>query len=449
MKKRTAMLLLGAALSLSLFAGCGKSKEATEAANESEATEKEGTGETPPIELKNTEEEEEKEEPEEEPKGKVGILLPSDETDEKWTADAEILEGELNGDGYDVEICYAGGDTSLQVSQIQEFLAEEVSALIVAPSDPYGLEDVLSEAKEKTIPVFAYDTLIMNTDAVKYYVTFDLRKIGQMIGENIVKAKELDEARENHESYNIEFLMGSPDESHALFLYNGIMEVLQSYFDDGTLVSQSQKTSFEDTAVMRWSAGTAETKLGEILDGFYQNGEKLDILCTASDEFAYGALGVLEGREILPGSEEMPYITGLGSQAEVIKKVASEEIGFTVFLDRRTLAEDCSKMVLTYLGGEKPEVTDYEQYDNGRKIIGTYTCKGEVIDKDNYEILIDNGYYEEDEIQPEPTEELEPTATPAPSETPEPTVTSKQAEEPEVTEMPEPTKKPTLLKKAK
>mgnify|MGYP000380479769 FL=1 len=449
MKKRTAMLLLGAALSLSLFAGCGKSKEATEAANESEATEKEGTGETPPIELKNTEEEEEKEEPEEEPKGKVGILLPSDETDEKWTADAEILEGELNGDGYDVEICYAGGDTSLQVSQIQEFLAEEVSALIVAPSDPYGLEDVLSEAKEKTIPVFAYDTLIMNTDAVKYYVTFDLRKIGQMIGENIVKAKELDEARENHESYNIEFLMGSPDESHALFLYNGIMEVLQSYFDDGTLVSQSQKTSFEDTAVMRWSAGTAETKLGEILDGFYQNGEKLDILCTASDEFAYGALGVLEGREILPGSEEMPYITGLGSQAEVIKKVASEEIGFTVFLDRRTLAEDCSKMVLTYLGGEKPEVTDYEQYDNGRKIIGTYTCKGEVIDKDNYEILIDNGYYEEDEIQPEPTEEPEPTATPAPSETPEPTVTPKQAEEPEVTEMPEPTKKPTLLKKAK
>ena len=443
------MLLLGAALSLSLFAGCGKSKEATEAANESEATEKEGTGETPPIELKNTEEEEEKEEPEEEPKGKVGILLPSDETDEKWTADAEILEGELNGDGYDVEICYAGGDTSLQVSQIQEFLAEEVSALIVAPSDPYGLEDVLSEAKEKTIPVFAYDTLIMNTDAVKYYVTFDLRKIGQMIGENIVKAKELDEARENHESYNIEFLMGSPDESHALFLYNGIMEVLQSYFDDGTLVSQSQKTSFEDTAVMRWSAGTAETKLGEILDGFYQNGEKLDILCTASDEFAYGALGVLEGREILPGSEEMPYITGLGSQAEVIKKVASEEIGFTVFLDRRTLAEDCSKMVLTYLGGEKPEVTDYEQYDNGRKIIGTYTCKGEVIDKDNYEILIDNGYYEEDEIQPEPTEEPEPTATPAPSETPEPTVTPKQAEEPEVTEMPEPTKKPTLLKKAK
>lgn len=456
MKKRTAVLLLGLVFSISLFGGCGKSKEATEAANESEATEKEGTGETPPEDLKNTDEEEEKEQekPQEEPKGRVGVLLPSEETDEKWAEDAEVLKEELNADGYEAEICYAGEDTSLQVSQIQELLDEEVSALIIAPSDPYGLADVLSEAKEKSIPVFSYDTLIMNTDAVKYYVTFDMRKIGQMIGENIVKAKDLEKARENKESYNIEFLMGSPDESHALFLYNGIMEVLQSYFDDGTLVCQSQKTSFDDTAVMRWSAGTAEADLGEILDSFYESGETLDILCTASDDFAYGALGVLEGRDILPGSEEMPYITGLGSKAEVVKKVASEEIGFTVFLDRRTLAEDCAKMVLTYLGGEKPEVTDYEQYDNGKKIIGTYTCDGEVIDKDNYEMLIDNGYYTEEEIQPEPTVTEKPTVTEEPTETPDPTVTEEPTEAPgptaaeKPTETPEPTEKPTLLKRA-
>ena len=105
------------------------------------------------------------------------------------------------------------------------------------------------------------------------------------------------------------------------------------------------------------------------------------------------------------------------------------------------------KMVLTYLGGEKPEVTDYEQYDNGRKIIGTYTCKGEIIDKDNYEMLIDNGYYEEDEIQPEPT--VTPTMTEEPESTVTPTPTEEPTETAEPTEEPEPTKKPTLLKKAK
>ena len=39
--------------------------------------------------------------------------------------------------------------------------------------------------------------------------------------------KDLDAAREAGESYTIEFFMGSPDDNNALFLYNGIMEVLQ------------------------------------------------------------------------------------------------------------------------------------------------------------------------------------------------------------------------------
>mgnify|MGYP000491074812 CR=1 FL=1 len=41
-----------------------------------------------------------------------------------------------------------------------------------------------------------------------------------------------DAAREAGESYTIEFFMGSPDDNNALFLYNGIMEVLQEYLDD-------------------------------------------------------------------------------------------------------------------------------------------------------------------------------------------------------------------------
>ena len=40
------------------------------------------------------------------------------------------------------------------------------------------------------------------------------------------------------------------------------------------------------------------------------------------------------------------------------------------------LAKACkADMVDTYLKGDKPEVNDYEQYDNGKKIIGTYTCE--------------------------------------------------------------------------
>lgn len=53
--------------------------------------------------------------------------------------------------------------------------------------------------------------------------------------------QELDKVREAKESRTIEFFMGSLDDTQALFLYNGLMEVLQEYLDDGTLVCRSGK----------------------------------------------------------------------------------------------------------------------------------------------------------------------------------------------------------------
>ena len=82
------------------------------------------------------------------------------------------------------------------------------------------------------------------------------------------------------------------------------------------------------------------------------------------------------------------------------------------------------KMVDAILKGEKPEISDYEQYDNGTKIVGTVTSDIQLIDADNYQMLVDDGYYEENEIMPEAT------ATPTPTVTPEATVT----EEPDIDE---------------
>ena len=86
-------------------------------------------------------------------------------------------------------------------------------------------------------------------------------------------------------------------------------------------------------------------------------------------------------------------------------------------------------MVDTYLSGEKPEVTNYEQYDNGKKIIGTYTCDPEIIDKDNYQMLLDNGFYTEEEITPELTPTPLPTDTPVSEDTVKPKGTDLPQEE--------------------
>ena len=108
------------------------------------------------------------------------------------------------------------------------------------------------------------------------------------------------------------------------------------------------------------------------------------------------------------------------------------------------LADQCEEMVNVYLHGEDdPEVNDYEQYDNGIKIIGTYLCEPQLIDRDNYEILIDNGYYSEREVEPDPTETPIPE-TVTPSAAAEPTVVPTEAAK----ETPTPTEKAELTEKS-
>ena len=416
MKRKTVILLAGAFAFAAVFSGCGKNKEATEAANESVESE------DPEGKAKNSDDAEEEEKKEEEETAaadkKVGIFLPSSADDPRWSSDGETLQHALEDDGYDAEVFYAEESGDTQSSQISDILEDEkTSALIIAPADAYGLNDVLEKAYEKSIPVFSYDELIMDTDKVNYFVTFDTRKAGKMVADSIIKKMDLEKASEDKKTLSIEFLMGSPDDRAALFFYNGVMEKLQKYFDDGTLVCRSGKQSFDDTAVMRSGRNTAKNNLTEILTQYYTD-DTPDIICTGGDELALGVTDALEDAEYEAGSEDWPMITGCGCEAEAVTAVIEGKLTDSLFLDNRVLANDCASMVDTYLKGEKPEISDYEQYDNGTKIVGTVTSDIQLIDKDNYQMLVDDGYYDEDEIMPEVT------ATP----TAEPTVTEEPAE---------------------
>ncbi len=459
MKLNAAAALLGAALLFVTMAGCGGEGDAAEVVRESAKTEAEGQGEEATdgkesAEGKDESQDEETQEPLE--RKIVGVLFP--EENEQWKFDADVLSQALEEAGYTPRVEYAQGSPELQISQIEALLdinkentaaeaAEEqeepeeseepksiladsmeepeeqpvtemLEALVIAPADTYGLEEIVTRANDEKIPVFSYDGLIMGTDGVQYYVTFDRRKTGQQLGEAIVEAAELQKLREENQSRTIEFLMGSQDDVGALFLYNGLMEVLQEYLDDGTLVCRSQETSFDAAGTLRWSGDSAGARLEEILEEYYGDTKTPDILCTGFDGAAIAAGEILEGSGIVPDSEQWPLITGVGCEAEAVKDIAEGKMLCSIFMDRRVLAEQCAEMVDVLLKGDDPEINDYEQYDNGIKIIGTYVCETQLIDIDNYELLIDNGYYDAELVEPETTPA--PEATELPEETPVP-----------------------------
>ena len=326
----------------------------------------------------------------------VGILMPT-QSSERWINDGANMKSQLEEKGYNVELQYAEDDTAMQVSQLENYVGKGVDCLVIAAIDSGVLVNAEAQAKEAGIPIIAYDRLLMDTDAVSYYATFDNKGVGTVIANYIKEAKDLDAAREAGESYTIEFFMGSPDDNNALFLYNGIMEVLQEYLDDGTLVCKSGRTSFEDTCILRWSQETAQSNCENILTANYAD-EELDIACTAFDGFAYGVQAALEGAGYT--AENWPLVTGQDAEVMATKNIIAGSQTMSIYKDTRLLAEKAVTMVDAVLQGTEPEINDTEQYNNGVITVPTYMCTPVAVDQSNYkEILIDGGYYTEDQLQ--------------------------------------------------
>lgn len=326
----------------------------------------------------------------------VGILMPT-QSAERWINDGNNMKDLLEEKGYNVELQYAEDDTAQQVSQLENYVSKGVDCLVIAAVDSGVLVNAEAQAKEAGIPIIAYDRLLMDTDAVSYYATFDNKGVGTVIGNYIKENKDLEGARAAGESYTIEFFMGSPDDNNALFLYNGIMEVLQEYLDDGTLVCKSGRTSFEDTCILRWDQQTAQSNCENILTANYAD-EKLDIACSAYDGFSYGIKAALQGAGYT--AEDWPMITGQDSDVMAVKNIIDGTQTMSIYKDTRLLAEKAATMVDAVLQGTEPEINDTEQYDNGALVVPTYMCEPVAVDQSNYqELLIDSGYYTEDQLQ--------------------------------------------------
>lgn len=391
MRKKLLGALLSVAMVASLLVGCGSTAApaAKEEAPATEAAAPAADAEAPAADA---------EAPAETTGAgkKVGVAMPT-QSSERWINDGANMKAKLEELGYEVDLQYAEDDVQMQVSQIENMIASGVNCLVIASIDSGALVNVEEQAKAAGIPIIAYDRLLMDTDAVSYYATFDNKGVGTAIGEYIKETKKLDEAKANGESYTIEFLMGSPDDNNALFLYNGVMEVLKPYLDDGTLVCESGRTSFEDTCILRWSQETAQQNMENYLTGFYAD-KKLDIVCSAFDGFAYGAKAALEGAGYAL-DKDWPLITGQDAELMATKNIISGYQTMSIYKDTRLLADKCVTMVQAVLEGKEPEINDTEQYNNNKIVVPSYLCTPVAVDQSNYkEIIVDGGYYTEEQL---------------------------------------------------
>ena len=326
----------------------------------------------------------------------IGVAMPTQSL-QRWNQDGENMKKELEAKGYKVDLQFANNDVNLQIQQLENMISKGCKVLVIASIDGSSLTDVLKKAADQKIKVIAYDRLIMQTEHVDYYATFDNFKVGVLQGTYIEEALGL---KEGKGPYNIELFAGSPDDNNAYFFNGGAMSILQPYIDNGQLRVPSGQTEFSTIAIQAWTSATAQARMDNLITAFYSGGEKLDAVLSPNDSLAIGIVASLDSNGYGTADKPYPVLTGQDCDKPNVKAMIEGKQSMSVFKDTRTLAKQVVDMVDAILQGKEFPVYDTETYNNGVKNVPSYLCEPVFADKNNYkELLIDSGYYTEADIQ--------------------------------------------------
>jgi putative multiple sugar transport system substrate-binding protein len=297
----------------------------------------------------------------------VRILLPDEESLD-WKNAGEDLQQQLELRFYQAELFYAGGSPVKQAQQLESAVADEVDILILAPVESAALTEVCKKAKEAGIPIISYDRLLMDTDAVTCYISFDYLAMGRSLGQEIVNREGLATLAEG-EFRTIEFFMGSPEDNNTLLLHLGIMEVLEPYLHTGALVTPTGRIALEDICIVNWDASQVTRNLSDYRKEYYSGGVP-DILCTVSDAFANACITQLGN---LP-REDYPTITGLGGTKDGLRQLKDGKLSVTISTDLIQLNDRVVQTVVQLLNNAEPEYNDTTTCHNNAMTVPAYLC---------------------------------------------------------------------------
>ena len=328
---------------------------------------------------------------------KIGISLPTQNT-WRWEREGSLMRQLLEEKGFDVDLRFAGNDKNVQISQVKEMIESGCDLLIITPIDGSVFRETLEPTDEKGVSVISYDWIIRESYALDYHIMFAYMDAGATHIKYIEEALDL---KNSSGSFNIELFAGSPDDSgpFANFLLKDLVAYLKPYLDSGNVIIPSGQTEISDAGILSYRTENAKVRMEELIasQGYGPGRKRLDAAICASDSIALGVTQAL--LETGYTEENFPIVTGIDCDLESVRNILKGTQAMSLWRNTARLAERAVIMAESILNGEEPEVNWLEGYHNDVKIVPTYACSYDICTRENYkELLIDSGYYTQEEI---------------------------------------------------
>jgi ribose transport system substrate-binding protein len=232
------------------------------------------------------------------------------ESDNPWRlAETKSLKDEAAKRGIELVVTDAQGQTSKQVSDVEDLIARKVSVILLAPRVFDGLAPALQAAKAAKIPVILIDRAAAGT-AGEDYVTL---LVSDEVEEGRRAARWL--ADQTKGTANIVELAGTPGASVANDRAAGFREVLAKYPNMKIIASQTGN----------FNRAGGQSVMQNIAQSL---GNKITAVFAHNDEMAIGGIEALTASGRKPGADIT--IVSVDGERAALEAIVRGELGATV-----------------------------------------------------------------------------------------------------------------------
>lgn len=210
---------------------------------------------------------------------------------------------------FELRVTDALGQTSQQVSDVEDLIAQGVDAIFLAPREAQGFSSALQAAREANIPVFLIDREVAGTVG-QDYVAF----IGSNFVEQGRRAAEWLATKTNGKAGIVE-LTGTAGSSVANDRHKGFADEIQKNPEMRIIASQN--------------AEFTRARALEVMQNIIQaKGAEITAVYTHNDEMALGAIEALKAAGRKPGVDVI--VISVDGQKSALESIMRNELGATV-----------------------------------------------------------------------------------------------------------------------
>jgi putative multiple sugar transport system substrate-binding protein len=332
----------------------------------------------------------------------VGVVLPTKD-EPRWIQDQNRFEAAFKSAGINAQVLFSQGDTAKEKANVESLISQGIKVLVICPQDGAGAAAAADAAHKAGVKVVSYDRLIMGTDAVDYYVTFDSFAVGAAWGKYLVQKAG------NSKKNNLYLYAGAASDNNAFIFFNGAWSVLQPKIADGTFVIKNSSeavklqakatlTRDEEAGIIgqvttNWNFADAKNKAEANLTSA-KKADKGTVFIEAPND---GTARAIADAFAADKDVKKYYITGQDAEIASIQYIIDGKQSMTVLKDVRTLVADAIAAATAFAKGQTPEQT--AAYDNGKIKVPAKPSAIVTVTKDNVKAaIVDSGYYSADKF---------------------------------------------------